>query len=107
MKCKNYIICQKKQATDTDGYLLLISKGRANKVKKSIGIKINRSQFDKYWNEKDQCFRSGLSNYKLYNETIAEAYEELEKYDGELSEMPKDEKSFLHYWKSLIKVMTT
>lgn len=106
MRNKNYIICQKKKATDKDGYLLLMSKGRANKAKKSIGIKISHTQFIKYWNEKDQCFKSGVSNYKLYNDRIAAAYKELEKYDGEICEMPKDDKSFIYYWKSINKVMT-
>jgi site-specific recombinase XerD len=105
MKSKNYIICQKKKATDEAGYLFLISKGR-NKKKKSLSLRVNCTQFNEYWNEKEQCFKSGMPNYKFLNQAIEKEYNEIEKYDGEIADIPKNDKSFINYWDSLIKVET-
>lgn len=73
MKSKNYIICQKKKAIDEVGYLFFKSKGR-NKNKKSLGLTVNCAQFKKYWNEIDQCFKSGMPGYKYLNQEIGKVY---------------------------------
>ena len=106
MKNQTYIACYKKKATDTDGYLFLQSKGRKNRKKKALGIKVSYDKFERFWNERDQQFRSGMEQYKLLNEKIEEALNESIKETGEIIETNKAVKqSFLKYWDRQIELI--
>ena len=105
MKSQNTIICIKKKKTDTDGYLFLRRKGKENRVKLSLKIKVNFEQFKKYWNDKDECFKSGMPNYKLFNAEIVAALKELEKTNNVIIPKSKDKNSFLKYWEIKISDM--
>ena len=106
MKNQTYITFYKKKATDTDGYLFLQSKGRENRKKKAIGIKVSQDKFIRFWNDKDQRFKSGIDNYKILNETIAKALEIQTKETGEIIEVKKEVKqSFLKYWDRQIELI--
>lgn len=104
MKNQNSIVCIKKNKTDKEGYLFFRSKGRTNRIKKSLGgVRVNPILFDKYWNEKDMRFKSGMPNYKLLNSQIEKALEELEKTNGQIIPKEKDKKSFLIFWNQYIQ----
>jgi len=106
MKNQTYITCYKKKATDADGYLFLQSKGRKNRKKKALGIRVNHDKFIKFWNEKEQRFKSGMSQYKLLNEKIARVFEESIKETGEIIETNKGGKqSFLKFWDRQIELI--
>ena len=106
MKNQTYITCYKKKATDTDGYLFLQSKGRKNRKKKALGIRVAYDKFIKYWNDKEQRFKSGMPQYKLLNEKIEKAFEESIKDTGEIIESSKGIKqSFLKYWDRQIELI--
>lgn len=99
MKSHNSIVCIKKNKTDKEGYLFLRSKGRENRTKKSLGgVRVDSKLFAKYWNEVDMCFKSGMPNYKMLNNQIEDALEELEKTNGQIIPKEKDKKSFLTFW---------
>ena len=73
MKNGNYIDCLRQNKDEKEGTLYLRSKGRDNKKKKSLKIKVGYEQFKKYWNEKAQCFKSGMTDYKSLNDEIEKA----------------------------------
>lgn len=100
-----YIACYRKNKQDTIGYLFLQNKGRNNRVKKAIGISIKYELFKKYFNDKEQRFKSGLENYKLYNDKIASFFEDTEAKEEKLVSN-KAKKSFLKYWTELLKLET-
>ena len=62
MKNQNDIVCIKKTKTDKEGYLFFRSKGRENRAKKSLGIKVNFLGFKDNWDKKKQRFKSGMWN---------------------------------------------
>ena len=106
MKNQTYIACYKKKATDTDGYLFLQSKGRKNRAKKALGIRVAYDKFIRYWNDKEQRFKSGMPQYKLLNEKIEKVFEESIKETGKLIEKNKSNKqSFLKYWDRQIELI--
>jgi integrase len=105
MKRTHYIACYKKNKNDTIGYLFLQSKGRKNRAKKALGISIKYELFLKYFNEKEQCFKSGLENYKLINEKIASELGKMVNEEVKL-ENSKTKKSFLKYWQSELNLET-
>ena len=86
MKNQTYVTCYKKKATDTDGYLFLQSKGRKNRKKKALGVRVDYDKFIRYWNERDQRFKSGMPQYKLLNEKVEKAFEDCIKESGEIIE---------------------
>lgn len=99
MKNQTYIACYKKKATDTDGYLFLQSKGRKNRTKKALGIKVNYDKFVNCWNEREQRFKSGMPQYKLLNEKIEKGFADYIKDTGEIVESTRGSKqSFLKFW---------
>jgi len=99
MKAPNYIFCQKKNAQDDEGYLFMRSKGRENKKKKSLGgIRVSVNLFKKYWNEKDQRFKSGMPMYKQLNEVIEDAFKDLEKSNNIIIPKSRDKNSFIKFW---------
>ena len=99
-----YIICH--YPNGKSGYLFLMSKGRKNRKRKALGIAIKKSHFENFWNETDQKFRSGMENYKILNEKIADAIEEHTKETGEIKEVNKSVKqSFLSYWDRQIQLI--
>ncbi len=106
MNNKNYIDCLRQNKDEKEGTLFMRSKGRENKKKKSLKIKVSYDLFKKHWNSKDQCFKSSMSNYKMLNAEIGRAYTEVEKFNGVIADIPKDGKSFIQYWQQLIKLAT-
>jgi len=104
MKNANYIDCLRQNKYEKEGTLFMRSKGRENKKKKSLKIKVSYDLFKKHWNSKDQCFKSSMSNYKLLNAEIEKAYDEVGKFNGVIADIPKDGKSFIAFWKQMIKL---
>lgn len=103
MKSKYSIVCIKKNKADKDGYLYFRAKGKENRTKLSIGLKVDFNQFKKHWNEKEQCFKSGMTNYKLFNEQINESAEKIKAVDGDIKVIAKSDKSFILYWEQKIE----
>ncbi len=60
MNNKNYIDCLRQNKDEKEGTLFMRSKGRENKKKKSLKIKVSYDLFKKHWNSKDQCFKSSI-----------------------------------------------
>ena len=102
MKRKHTVVCIKKNKADTDGYLFFRAKGKENRTKMSIGLKVDFIQFHKHWNETTQCFKSGMTNYKIFNEQIEEAAEKIKSFDGDIKVIAKSDKSFVRYWEDKI-----
>ncbi len=108
MNSQNYIVCYKNKATDTDCYLFLQSKGRQNRKKKALGIKVNIIQFKNNWNEVDQRFMSGMGpTYKNLNAQIKKAFKEVEETQGVIvTQTSKDNNSFLKFWDRQLELTT-
>ena len=106
-----YIICNKVNATDTDGYLFLLSKGSAkNRVKKALGIKVNYKQFKDNWNKTEQRYMSGMPKYKDLNTELRKAITDkqnvVEKETEKKLITPKDNNSFLKFWDRQLELIT-
>ena len=108
MNSQNYIVCYKNKATDTDCYLFLQSKGRQNRKKKALGIKVNIIQFKNNWNEVDQRFMSGMGpTYKNLNAQIKKAFKEVEETQGVIvTQTSKDNNSFLKFLERQLELTT-
>ncbi|PQJ12359.1 hypothetical protein CJD36_000985 [Flavipsychrobacter stenotrophus] len=100
---KNYIDIVKSDKNDSTATLYLRSKGRDNNNKKSLKIKVSCELFRKHFNHSEQRFKSQMPSYKMLNDAIQRAYEEVDNHDGEIKSIPKDSKSFIKYWEKLIK----
>jgi len=98
MKSSYSIVPIKKNKTDKEGYLFLRRKGKEKRTKLSLKIKVDVALFKKHWNKVDMCFKSGMPNYKLYNQQIEKVIAELDKNNGNIISHQKDKKSFLNFW---------
>ena len=62
MKRTFSIVCIKNDKADKEGYLFLRRKGRENRTKKTLGIRVPVKQFDQFWDKVDLKFKSGMPN---------------------------------------------
>ena len=102
-----YVICHQPDKSKSIGYLLLMRKGRKNRKRISTGIRIDPDKFKRFWNEKDQRFKSGIENYKVLNEKIESVINENTKEDGKelIQPVKLNSESFLKFWQSEIDLI--
>jgi len=112
MKQGTYIVCNKVNAPDTDGYLFLLGKGNAkNRVKKALGIKVNYKLFKNNWNKVEQRYMSGMPNYKILNADIQNRLSQLRgevetETENKILQVSKNTSSFLSYWQATLDEIT-
>lgn len=73
--------------------------------KKSLKIKIQQSDWKKYFNTDTQRFRSNklFPSSEHYNNIIEEQLKQLKNHSNEISLLPDEKKSFVKYWELCIK----
>ena len=73
--------------------------------RRSLKIKITESDWEKYYDKEKKRFKKvkAFPQAERYNEIITEYLKGLQSVGNDLELIPDDKKSFLKYWKQLIK----
>ncbi len=95
----------KQDSSDKEGTLYIRTTEDRLSKRKSLGIKIRESEWEKYFNQKTQLFKSDkrFALAESINNTIKSKLKELHKNDNDLAYLPDEKKSFTKYWHKYIQ----
>jgi integrase len=102
------IILQKQFSEDRTGIVYIRTIENNVIRKKSLGMKLLVSEWERYFNTETKRFRNvkEFSNSSTFNDIIEKALEELGAINNEISNLPSDKLSFVKYWEVCIKNMS-
>ncbi len=101
------VILQKQFSEDRTGIVYIRTIENNVIRKKSLGIKLLVSEWERYFNTETKRFRNvkEFVNSEALNNIIEKALEELGAINNEISNLPSDKLSFVRYWEVCIKNM--
>lgn len=75
----HYIDCIRDKKEDLEGMLYLRSRGRDNKVRKSLKVKVKMSLWAKHYDKDKHQFRAGMPDYERLNQLITQELKGVQK----------------------------
>lgn len=101
------IVLIKQKPLDKEGTLYIRTIEDRTPKKKSLGIKVKETDWEKYFNTKTQRFKADkrfILSEQL-NTLISSKLSELNKHDNDLAYLPNEKKSFTKYWERYIETI--
>lgn len=97
------VVFLKQNSSDKVGTLYIRTIEDRITRKKSLGIHLKESEFNKFFDHKKQLFRlDSRFDFEENNFIIKNKLRELTKHDENLSYLPDEKKSFIKYWERYI-----